>query len=414
MNTRGSIIQSLFDIDFYKLTMLQFVWAYFPGVRVKYAFTNRTHGVKLANFIDEEELRRELDHVRELRITGSETEYLRNSPHTSSLFSEEFLWFLRKLRLPPVNVERRGNTYAIEVEGLWSEVMLWETIILSIVNELYYRGVMVEEGVDEARLICDGLARLEEKMNRLRPYRIWLSDFGTRRRFSRSWQRIVFLALHADLGNQLSTSNVELARRYRVQLVGTMAHELTMVLSAIAGDTDEDIRRSPTRVLDLWFKLYGTKLAIALPDTYGSDSFLRHNFSATHAREWCGFRHDSGDPVDFGQKVIAFYLSHDIDPTKKVIVFSDGLDVDKIIRLHEHFRGMIQTSFGWGTNLTNDLTNARRLRPLSLVVKAVAANGRGTVKLSDNLAKAMGDPKDVERFKRIFGYTNTDREECRY
>jgi nicotinate phosphoribosyltransferase len=207
----------------------------------------------------------------------------------------------------------------------------------------------------------------------------------------------------------MGTSNVYFARKYSLAPIGTMAHEMFMVMSGVMHGTDETIYASHNRVLQDWWDYYGFDLSIALTDTYGSDFFFR-DLSLEQARNWKGLRQDSGDPVAFGEKAIRFYESRGIDPREKLIVFSDGLDIESIYQLTEHFAGRIKIAFGWGTNLTNDLG----FGALSLVVKVVESCGHGTVKLSDNLAKAIGTPEDIERFKRVFGYTGTLFEACRY
>ena len=191
--------------------------------------------------------------------------------------------------------------------------------------------------------------------------------------------------------------------------MGTNAHEEDMAMSGIMHGSDDEIRNSHQKVLQEWWEEYGWALSIALTDTYGTDFFFR-DMTYEQARDWKGLRQDSGDPFKFGDKAIAFYQQHGIDPREKLLVFSDGLDVDTIIRLADYFAGRIKVTFGWGTNLTNDLG----FPAISIIIKLLESNGYGTVKLSDNLAKAMGKPEDIERFKRIFGYTGTTYEKVRY
>ena len=207
----------------------------------------------------------------------------------------------------------------------------------------------------------------------------------------------------------LGTSNTAMAMQYGLLPMGTLAHEMYMVMAGMMADNDATIRASHNRVLQEWWDEYGWGLSIALTDTYGSDFFFR-DMTAAAGAAWKGLRQDSGDPMAFGEKAIAFYERHGVDPRDKLLVFSDGLDLGTIIKLADHFAGRIRVSFGWGTNLTNDLG----LEALSLVIKVVEANGRRTVKLSDNLAKATGEGHDIERYKRIFGHTVTTFEACKY
>jgi len=182
-----------------------------------------------------------------------------------------------------------------------------------------------------------------------------------------------------------------------------------MALYGVRHISDEEIYASHNEVLQKWQLMYGLKLLIALTDTFGSEVFFR-DMTPAQALDWKGLRQDSGDPFQFGRQAIQFYQRMGIDPLTKLIIFSDGLDLDKITALYECFHEHIMVSFGWGTNLTNDLG----FSSLSIVMKMAKAFGHDTVKLSDNLAKATGPQAEIERAKRIFGYTGTLSEECRY
>lgn len=406
------IIESLPDTDFYKLTMGQVVFHRYPDTPVKYAFKNRTKKVRLADFIDEGELREELDHIMGLRFKDDEIEYLRGIKMSGKrIFQNDYLEFLRGLQMPEYCLEKNDGTFSIEFPGKWSEAIYWETPALAVVNELYCRGIIRKMGYNIVGLWKEGNRRLQEKILRLKQYpEIRFSDFGTRRRFSRGWQEYVIRELIRGVPKQLiGTSNVLFAMRYGIPPIGTFAHEMDMIYSGIYHLDGANIRASHNKVLQDWWDEYGCELSIALTDTYGTDFFFR-NFEPKQARLWKGLRQDSGDPFEFGERAIDFYEHLGIDPAAKLIVFSDGLDVENIVKLHKHFSGRIQTGFGWGTNLTNDLD----IGALSLIIKAVESCGHGTVKLSDNLAKAMGKSEDVERFKRIFGYMRDAYKECRY
>lgn len=406
------IIESLVDTDEYKLTMGQIALHRHPDTPVKNAFKNRTKKVNLADFIDEGELREELDHIRTLRFKDDEIEYLSSIKIAGKrIFQDDYLEFLRGLQLPEYCLEKIDGTFNLEFPGKWSEAIYWETPALAVVNELYNRGVIKKMSYNIVGLWKEGNRRLQEKISRLKQYlEIRFSDFGTRRRFMRGWQEYVIGELIRRVPKQfIGTSNVFLAMKYNIPPIGTFAHEMDMIYSGIYHNNDADIRVSHNKVIQDWWDEYGYELSIALTDTYGTDFFFR-DFEPRQACLWKGLRHDSGDPFEFGGKAIRFYESSALDPAAKLIVFSDGLDVEIIIKLHKHFSGRIQTGFGWGTNLTNDLG----IGALSLIIKAVESCGHGTVKLSDNLAKAMGKPEDIERFKRIFGYTGNAYKECRY
>ena len=407
------IIRSLLDTDFYKFTMGLLVFLKYKDVPVRYAFKNRTTSVLLVEYIDEGELREQLDACRQLRFNKSELHYLRGTnEYGQRMFTEEYLEFLASLQLPDYQLEEVHGQYRLEFAGSWTEAIYWETLALSVVNELYFRNRIKQAGLsafEQEVMYAKARIKLADKIALLRKYPdITITDFGTRRRFSRDWQYYVIEVLKAELGPQfLGTSNIKAAMDQALLPMGTSAHEMYMVMSSIMNQSDDDIRASHGQTLSDWWDLYGWGLSVALTDTYGTDFFFR-DFNSIQARRWKGLRHDSGDPIVFGEKAIAFYQSQDIDQQEKLLIFSDGLDVQTIIKIADHFRGRIKVSFGWGTNLTNDLL----FKPLSLVVKVAEANGHGTVKLSDNLAKAMGDPNNVERFKRIFGHTVTLNEAC--
>lgn len=407
MNRANVIIRSLLDTDFYKLTMAQVAFELYPDVRVKYAFKNRTKSVRLANCIPETELRKALDRVCKLRAATEEINYLREL----GMFSENFLGFLKTLVLPSFHLEKEGGQYKIEVSGKWPEVIFWETLILSVVNELYYRYLLKKEGRTLNDVYEDGKQRMEEKIKILRSNPdIKFMDFGTRRRFSGAWQEYVVETLKKELPGQiLGTSNVYLARKFGIKPIGTFAHEMYMVFSGIYHGSEKEIVASHNKVLQVWWKKYGEGLSVALTDTYGTDFFFR-DFTPEQARKWRGLRHDSGDPIEFGEKAIAFYENCGIDPKTKLLVFSDGLDLETILMIQRQFHGRVRLLFGWGTNLTNDMG----FPALSLVVKAVEAQGHSLVKLSDNLAKAMGDPEMVELFKKLFGHSVDLDKPCRY
>ena len=407
------IIESLLDLDFYKFTMGQMVFLKYRDVPVVYSLVNRTREVRLAEFIDASQLRDELDHVRSLRLNNSELHYLRGTnEYGERMFRESYLEFLRGLELPPYQLEEVDGSFRLQFAGTWSTAIYWETVALSIVNELYNRSLMKPLSSFERDLVfARGKMRLAEKIRVLRGRpEISFIDFGTRRRFSREWQHYVDRTLAEELPAQfLGTSSTESALLHGLVPMGTSAHELTMVMSGIMHDSDDLIRESHNRVLQDWWDLYGWGLSVAVTDTYGSEFFFR-DMEEDQARAWKGLRHDSGDPFEFGEKAIRFYEGHGIDPRDKLLIFSDGLELPIILALSRRFHGRIKLSYGWGTNLTNDLG----FEPISIVVKAVEANGHRTVKLSDNLAKATGSREDIERFKRIFGHSHEREEAVRY
>jgi nicotinate phosphoribosyltransferase len=417
-----AIIRSLLEPDFYKFTMGQFVWRNYPKAQVTYAFRNRTKKVHLGEMLDLGELREELDHVRTLRFSNTDLHYLRGTnEYGERMFCEPYLDSLKDLHLPEYCLERDGENVRLEFSGAWPAAIYWETIALSIVNELYARRLMKPLTRFERDMVyATGRLRLAEKIKQLRRHpAVIFSDFGSRRRFSGEWQAYIDETLRDELPQQfLGSSNTYLAAQNGTVPMGTAAHELFMVVAGLREGGDGWLVSSQREVLQVWWREYGWGLSIFLPDTFGSDFFLR-NLTHEDLKEWKGFRWDSGDPIAFGDKIIALYEQHGIDPKEKMLIPSDGLDLATILKLHDTFKGRIKMSYGWGTNLTNDLFDSAWqgdlwYGPLSLVVKPVAANGHRLVKLSDNLAKASGDDEDVERYKHAAGYTNAERVECTY
>lgn len=405
------IIKSLCDLDTYKLTMGQVQWHDYRDVVVRFGLTNRTTKVRLADKINVDELNNQLAHIRSLRFQTDELHYL-SVMHCGdgAMFAPSYIDFLAELRLPSYQLSVCDGQLALNFEGKWPEVSLWETLALSTVNELYYRSILNMDEVQQA--LEEGRRRLADKIKRVLAEcpGVTFSDFGTRRRFSRAWQNEVVETLLRELPQNLKgTSNVDIARRNGIMPTGTSAHEMYMVQAAMAHASDERILASHNHVLRDWWAAYGNELSIALTDTFGSDFFFR-DMTAQQAAKWKGLRQDSGDPIVFGEKAIRFYEGHGLNPLEKLIVFSDGLDLDAMIGIYKHFLNRIRATFGWGTNLTNDMGHMS----LSLVIKAICAMGHSTVKLSDNLAKATGSRDEVERYKRIFGYTGNTSVSCRY
>lgn len=415
------IIQSLLDLDFYKLTMHDFVcWGKYADVPVRYGLVNRTKSIKLAEYIDEKELREQLDAVRELRFTEAELSYCASIKNGDKpMFRDEYLEYLRGYRLSRGTLEIVDGNFKYEVFGPWREAILAEIIDLSIFTELYCRGAMERAG-DRAPsdFYNEGVRRFEEKVDILsRRPDITFSEFGTRRRASRAWHHdyIVPHCIKRMPHQFVGTSNVYCAMKYGVTPVGTCAHEPFMVYGACAMDkSDKELIESQRKVLRDWWTRYGYGLSIALTDTWGSQFFFRQIFPE-FARTWKGTRQDSGNPFAYGESMLQWYEQYGIDPQHTMIIFSDSLDVKRMIELADIFDSRIRVSFGvrtngWGTNLTNDLG----IPSISLVIKVVEAGGHGAVKLSDNLAKAIGRPEDIERIKQVAGYTGSLYEECRY
>ena len=410
------IVRSLIDTDFYKLLMCQSVFRNRPDTQVAFSLINRTTRIRLADLIDEGELREQLDHVRGLTLARGESTWLRGNTFYGKrqMFRPDFMEFLENLRLPAYHLEKRDGQYELTFEGSWPEVMLWEIPALAIIMELRSRAVLKDMGRFELQVLyARAMARLWEKIEDLRELGpdLRMADFGTRRRHSFLWQDWCVQALVEGLGNQrfIGTSNCLIAMRRDIEAIGTNAHELPMVYAALA-ESDEELRQAPYRVLADWHEEHEGMLRIILPDTYGSKGFLDH--APDWLAGWTGIRVDSGDPVEGAEMAIRWWQERGEDPRDKLIIFSDGLDVAKVGELFHRFQGRVKVSFGWGTLLTNDfrgLVPGDGLAPFSLVCKAVAANGRPTVKLSDNPEKATGPKDEIARYRRVFGTGQQDR-----
>ncbi len=404
------IIRSLIDTDFYKLLMLQMIWKLYPDVDVTFSVINRTTSVKLAEEIDEGELREQLDHARSVTLSKKEMIWLAGNTFygRKQIFEPEFLNWLSTYRLPEYELRKQNGQYELTFHGKWMDTTLWEIPALAIINELRSRSAMRSLGFFTLDVLyARAKAKMWEKVERLRMLPgLRISDFGTRRRHSFLWQRWCVEALKEGIGPAFTgTSNVLLAMDSDLEAVGTNAHELPMVAAALA-NTDAELRAAPYQVLKDWNRLYHGNLLIVLPDAFGTAAFLRD--APDWIADWTGFRPDSAPPIEGGEKIIAWWEKMGRDPRKKLLIFSDGLDVDAIIDTYKHFEGRVRMSFGWGTNLTNDFagcapTENAGLMPISVVCKVSEANGRPAVKLSDNPRKATGDPAEVERYLKFFG-----------
>ncbi|WP_291729047.1 nicotinate phosphoribosyltransferase [Leisingera sp. F5] len=409
------IVRSLIDTDFYKLLMCQSVFRNKPDTTVTFSLINRSAHVPLAELIDEGELREQLDHIRSLSLSRGESTWLRGNTFYGKrqMFRPDFMEWFEGLRLPPYHLERRGDQYELTFEGKWHEVMLWEIPALAVLMELRSRAVINSMGRFELQVLyARAMTKVWEKIERLRDVDgLTIADFGTRRRHSFLWQDWCVQAMHEGLGGKFTgTSNCLIAMRREVEAIGTNAHELPMVYSALA-ENDAKLAQAPYDVLSDWHDEHEGNLRIILPDTYGTQGFLDR--APDWLAGWTGIRIDSGDPAKGAEVAINWWNERGEDPSEKRVIFSDGLDVQQIQDLHAQFSDRTKISFGWGTLLTNDfrgLVKDNALAPFSLVCKAVAANGRPTVKLSDNPEKAMGPADEIERYKRIFGVGKQERQ----
>lgn len=402
------IVRSLIDTDFYKLLMCQSIFRNRPDTTVTFSLINRSKNIRLAELVDEGELREQLDHVRSLSLTRGESTWLRGNTFYGKrqMFRPDFMEWFESMRLPAYHLDKHDGQYELTFEGSWPEVMLWEIPALSVLMELRSRAVLEKQGRFELQVLyARAMTKLWEKIAQLREIDgLKIADFGTRRRHSFLWQDWAVQAMQEGLEGKFSgTSNCLIAMRREVEAIGTNAHELPMVYAALA-NSDAELAQSPYQVLADWQEEHDGNLRIILPDTFGSEGFLKR--APDWLASWTGIRIDSGDPAKGAEIAIQWWKDRGEDPRQKLVIFSDGLDVDKIVELHKQFRGRVKVSFGWGTMLTNDfrgLAPDDGLAPFSVVCKAIAANGRPTVKLSDNPNKAMGPADEIMRYKRVFG-----------
>jgi nicotinate phosphoribosyltransferase len=402
------IVRSVLDTDFYKLLMAQTIFRRHRDVQVTFGIINRSVHIPLARTIDHDALKEQLDHIRSLSLTRGESTWLRGNMFYGKrqMFSPDFIAWLEGFRFPPYELQRVGDQYELKFAGSWIETTMWEIPALAVIMELHSRAVLKGLGKFELQVLyARAMTRVWEKIQRLKTIEgLRIADFGTRRRHGFLWQDWCVQAMLEGLGPQfLGTSNCMIAMRRDVEAVGTNAHELPMVYAALAAD-DRALAKAPYDVLADWQEDYEGNLRVILPDTYGSAGFLD---KAPHwVPKWTGIRIDSGDPKVLGDQAIAWWKSRGEDPTQKLAIFSDGLDVDEIASLSAYFAGRVRVGFGWGTLLTNDFRHLgpdHRLDPFSIVCKVVSVNGKPAVKLSDNPAKAIGSKVELERYRRVFG-----------
>ncbi len=372
------IITSLLDTDLYKFTMMQVVLHHFPGAQVEYRFKCRTPGMALAPHVAE--IREEIEALCTLRFREKELDYLRGMRFIKS----DFVDFLGLVQMNGkyVSVEPRDNgEIEVTVKGPWLYTILFEIPLLAIINEVYFRNTQkIPDYAEGRKRLADKIALVAGKPD-LAEMRI--ADYGTRRRFSKIWQDEVILTLKDKLGaNFAGTSNVQLAMKHGVTPLGTMAHEYLQAAQALG----PRLRDSQQFAFERWAREYRGDLGIALSDVYGMNAFLR-DFDMYFCKLFDGARHDSGDPFDWGERLIEHYRKNRVDPRTKSLIFSDSLNVPLAIRLYERFRGRALTAFGIGTNLTNDLGYT----PLNIVIKMVRCNGQPVAKLSDSPDKNMCD-----------------------
>ncbi len=385
------IINSILDNDFYKFTMQQGVVRLFPYARARYEFINRGNHAFPPGFANA--LREAVDAMAGLRLSLQEKQFFKV---TSPYLDPVYLDFLEGYRYNPeeVSIEQTGTDLSVRVGGLWYRTILWEVPLMSLICELYYELTGVVRISDE-----EVIARTEHKIADYRELGVTVAEFGTRRRFSYDVHNLVLKALRsAGDGSFIGTSNVHFAMLHNTKPIGTHAHEWFMFHAARYG-----FKMANAMALEHWVQVYRGDLGIALSDTYTTDVFLKQ-FDKMFSKLFDGVRHDSGDPLLFADKVIEHYRKTGINPLTKTIIFSDGLNYEKVARITAHCRGRINMSFGIGTNFTNDTGP----QALNIVIKMVEAcpEGEGwtnVVKLSDETGKYTGEESSILLAKNSLG-----------
>ena len=391
------IITSLLDTDLYKFTMMQVVLHQFPGAEVEYRFQCRNSGAAgihdLAPFVTE--IREEIRSLCKLRFQDAELAYLKSMRFIKS----DYIDFLGIFRLNEKYVSVAAlpsGDIEVSIKGPWLHTILFEIPILAIINEVYFRNTQKRPDFVEGRKRLDTKI-LELQADGLRELKI--ADYGTRRRFGKAWHEEVLRTLVTRLGTGVSgqlagSSNVLFAMQLGLIPLGTMAHEYLQACQGLG----PRLRDSQVFGFESWAKEYRGDLGIALSDVYGMSAFLR-DFDMYFCKLFDGARHDSGDPFQWGERMLAHYLKNRVDPKTKTLIFSDGLTVPRTIELYRQFKGRCQLAFGIGTNLTNDLG----YEPLQIVIKMIRCNGQPVAKLSDTPSKNMcDDEKYLAYLRQVF------------
>jgi len=386
------LIESLLDTDLYKFTMMQVVLHHFPGAQVEYVFKCRTGGVDLAPHADE--IRAGIADLCRMRFREDELAYLRGLRFMKS----DFVDFLGLFQFNEkyIRVERTPEPpgLQISIRGPWLHTIMYEIPVLAIVSEVYFRRTQPKPDLEEGR------RRLAAKIDQVRVlepgFVFRISDYGTRRRFSRAWHDEVIATFKREIPERFAgTSNVWLAMKHGVTPLGTLAHEYMQACQALG----PRLRDSQVFAFDVWAKEYRGDLGIAISDTYGTDAFLR-DFDMYFCKLFDGARHDSGDPFVWGERLIEHYRRNRVDPRTKTLIFSDQLTVPVAIEIARRFQGRALTSFGIGTNLTNDLG----YEPINIVIKMTECNGQPVAKVSDAPGKTVSkDPGYLAYLRQVFG-----------
>ncbi len=398
------IITSLLDTDAYKLHMQQAVFHHYSQVPVVAEFRCRSNDL-LGDYADQ--VREQIQLMASLSLTDDELNYLTLLP----FFKADYLAWLKTFRFKPeqvaVYVTSEGQL-ALRITGLWLDVIMWEVPLLALISEIVHRNRSPNVTIKDAearlhKLIADFYQTAKQQDVDLSQFK--LMDFGTRRRFSHGVQQAIVAALKQDFPYLLGTSNYKLAQQLDLAPVGTQAHEWFQAHQQIS----PELANSQRAALESWLDEYPNQLGVALTDCITMDAFLR-DFDQGFAERYQGLRHDSGDPIEWGEKAIAHYEKLNIDPMSKTLVFSDSLDLQKALLLYRHFHQRINLIFGIGTRLT---CNIPQVKPLNIVIKLVECNGKPVAKLSDSPGKTIcEDDEFVDQLRKAFDLPDTIEQAC--
>jgi len=379
------IITSILDSDTYKFSMQNTVLELYPDVRVSYKFKNRGSHRFNQEFLDE--LRRQIYYMDDVHLTNDEYIWLKeNIPY----LKRGYLAYLKNYKFDPncvtISLDAENNLQ-LDVQGLWRNTILFEVPLMAIISEIYFKLIDTDWNMDGQE------EKAYNKIIKLSSEECDFADFGSRRRRNFKTQNLVLKTFkNIDSVYFKGTSNLYFAKKYGIKAIGTVSHEFIMAISVL-----ESLRHANYYALKKWEEVYQGNLGIALTDTFGTNSFL-NDFNLELSKLYSGTRQDSGNPFIFTDKIVAHYKKFNINPMSKFIIFSDGLDVEKAIKIKKYCENKIQCSFGIGTHFSGDF--GEQSPPLNMVIKLSSVEQNGVyipvVKLSDSPTKNMGD-KDALR-----------------
>lgn len=374
--------------------MQQAIYHNYSQVMVVAEFFCRSNE-KLGNYV--KIFSSQLSLMNHINLTISEYRYL----SSLSFFKSDYLEWLKKYRFNPDQVQvynTKENQLSLKISGRWCEVTLWEVPLLSLISEVFYRDcfpkITIQEAIYELRKLINCFYK-KAKIQNIDLAKFYLVDFGTRRRFSHAIQYAIVSELKNNFPHFIGTSNYSLAKELKIQPIGTQSHEWFLAHQQIC----LDLINSQKLALKTWLDEYPDRFGITLTDCITTDSFFR-DFNINFVNYYQGLRHDSGDPIQWGEKAINHYKKFGIDPMTKTLVFSNNLNFQKALHLYKHFYKRINLIFGIGTCLT---CNLPKVNPLNIVIKLVQCDGKPVAKLSDSPSKTIcKDDNFLNYLKKVF------------